>query len=243
MSKPLLDRQIELLAYLTSNTAIFGDHRGTPLPGSLRGLDRRRLDLEARFSHQKRMEKIFAVFPETLRLLGADGEAVVRGFTDSCPPLDISRVENARQFHDFLVSMWQQTPPVQPYMPDVAAFELACARAKVQQSLTPVITPSLRAGAIRAIRRNGSIILLRTRFDIRGLFWDQPGQAINGVLPERPACLAVFSKSGAPAILELAPEIFDLLGALDEWTALDELPGASELATELAEAALLECRL
>src|SRR6185295_12438637 len=60
MAKRLLNRQTELLAYLTSSRAIFGDRRGPPLHRSLQDIDPRMLDLEARFSHQKRMDKIGA---------------------------------------------------------------------------------------------------------------------------------------------------------------------------------------
>ena len=43
----------------------------------LQGIDRGMLHLEARFSHEKRMEKIAAVFPVTFALIGA-------GRTASC---------------------------------------------------------------------------------------------------------------------------------------------------------------
>src|SRR5262245_27702226 len=99
MAGRLLDRQARLLEYLTSGGAIFRDQRAAPLDASLQGIDRRLLDLEARFSHEKRMEKIEAVFPMTFALLGADRDAIVRAFVKACPPLDIRRLENARQFH------------------------------------------------------------------------------------------------------------------------------------------------
>jgi hypothetical protein len=78
-------------------------------------MDPRLLCLEARFSHEKRMAKIVTVFPKTFRLLGADRaaivrEAIVREFVAACPPTDITRIENARQFHDFLCARWRHRP-------------------------------------------------------------------------------------------------------------------------------------
>ncbi|MBV9627547.1 MAG: hypothetical protein JO230_05550, partial [Xanthobacteraceae bacterium] len=58
MAARLLDRQHSLLAYLTSGEAIFGDQHQKPAEPSLRGIDPGLLHLEARFSHEKRMEKI-----------------------------------------------------------------------------------------------------------------------------------------------------------------------------------------
>ena len=54
--------------------------------------------------------------------------------------------------------------------------------------------------------------------------------------------LAVAWISGEPQILELPAEVFDLLTALDRWTALDELPGAEELIADLAQSGMLERR-
>ena len=86
-SKRLLQRQVSLLRYLTSGGAIFGD--GGPLDPDLRGVDGTLLRMEARFSHEKRMEKIAAVFPRTFDLLGSEREALIREFVDACPPADI----------------------------------------------------------------------------------------------------------------------------------------------------------
>jgi hypothetical protein len=127
MASSLLNRQIGLLIYLTSGDAIFGDV-GVPalLPG-LHGFDLRLLNLEARFSHEKRMEKIAGVFSLTLELLGAEQAQVVRIFAERCPSISIGRLENARQFHAFLSGLWRFRSPVLPYLPDLAACELAFA--------------------------------------------------------------------------------------------------------------------
>jgi len=60
-AKGLLDRQVRLLEYLTSGEAIFDDGRGSLRDPILQGIDRRLLHIEARFSHEKRMDKIAAV--------------------------------------------------------------------------------------------------------------------------------------------------------------------------------------
>src|SRR4051794_29296384 len=104
----LLDRQISLLEYLTSSNAIFGNRIDSALDladdladwASSRAL----LDLEARFSYEKRMHKITAVFPRTFELLGEHRAEIVREFVRACPPTDIDRLDNARQFRAFLLA-------------------------------------------------------------------------------------------------------------------------------------------
>jgi hypothetical protein len=70
MAKRLLDRQASLLEYLTSRAAIFGDKDDACPARGLHGIDRSLLRLEARLSHEKRMEKIVAVFRRTFGILG-----------------------------------------------------------------------------------------------------------------------------------------------------------------------------
>src|SRR3954467_13519535 len=114
----LLHRQVKMLEYLTSGDAIFGGNGPAPTDPALSGINREMLHLEARFSHEKRMEKIADVFPATFSLLGSGLAGVVRDFVRTCPPLDISRIENARQFHDFLTARWGRKPPSKLYLPD-----------------------------------------------------------------------------------------------------------------------------
>ena len=102
MTKRLLDRQVSLIHYLTSSGAIFGDAERRPADPVLRGIDKNLLGMEARFSFEKRIEKIDAVLPRTFDLLGAQRELLIREFVESYPPADIGRLENARQFCDFI---------------------------------------------------------------------------------------------------------------------------------------------
>ena len=66
------------------------------------GFNRGLLHLEAKYSHQKRMEKIEAVLCRTLDLLGSERDTIVRAFAQACPPTSIGRLDNARQFYAFL---------------------------------------------------------------------------------------------------------------------------------------------
>src|ERR1700680_1968962 len=102
----LLDRQVRLLEYLTSGSAIFGRDGEAPIPNALHGIDRRLLRLEAQFSHQKRMEKIKSVFPTIFRLFEHDYDTMVGEFARSFPPAGAGRIENAQQFYNFLCGRW-----------------------------------------------------------------------------------------------------------------------------------------
>jgi hypothetical protein len=243
MTERLLNRQIKLLEYLTSGDAIFGGGRTGGLDPTLRGIDRGLLDLEARFSHEKRMEKIAGVFPATLALLGADREAVVREFADACPPHDISRIDNARQFRDFLVARRKRQAGGPRHLPDVAACELACAQARLQADAEPPVEAEQPAAPRPAARRSRGVVLLQTAFDIRAIFEDD---AVHGPV-ERDTYVAVAWISEGPHILELTPEVYAVLEALDRWVPLEDLlledlPDADELVDELANAGLLELR-
>src|SRR5436190_12033867 len=167
MPKRLLERQVSLLDYLTGGAAIF-DKRDTPLDPALQDIDPALLRLEARFSHEKRMEKIAAVFPRTFELLGAGREQLIREFVEAYPPVDISRLKNARAFHAFLFRRWHDEPPTPPYLPDVAACELACARVHgAQESVPQTDSGAPTAGCIR---RHPNVLLLRTGYDVRPMF-------------------------------------------------------------------------
>jgi hypothetical protein len=238
-AKGLLDRQASLLEYLTSGEAIFGDGDCTSRDPILQGFDRALLHIEARVSHEKRMEKIAAVFPKTFALLGDDRDAIVREFVHACPPVDIGRLENARQFYDFLFSRWENQPPSLRYLPDVTACELACAQVRMDADSPLAVAKNPTHAGPSEIRRNPAVALLRARFDVRPIF-----EGIRGDISpiERAVPLAISFQSGELRISELTPEVFDLLAALDNWVAVDELPNAEDLIAELAEAGLLEGR-
>jgi hypothetical protein len=160
----------------------------------------------------------------------------VRGFVDVCPPRDISRIENARQFYDFLIARWKREPPALLYLPDVVACELACAQVRVEPDAGAPVTAPVDPTGVH-IRRKPGIVLLRAAYDIRPIF--ENGRGVTAPI-ERETLLAVTLVSGEPQIFELTPEIFDLLAALEYWVAIDDLPGADELIAGLADAGMVE---
>src|SRR5947199_2734154 len=125
MANRLLNRQISLLEYLSSAAAIFGDQANAPVDPALQGIDRGLLRLEARFTCNKRVEKIVVAFPRTFQFFGADQRPILREFVEASRPTNMSSLTNARQFYEFLLARWRREPPKLAYLPDVAACELA----------------------------------------------------------------------------------------------------------------------
>ncbi len=253
MAKPLLERQVSLIEHLTSGAAIFGEGGGSA--PDLEGIDCALLRVEARFSYAKRMGKITAVLPRTFELLGS-ADAHVRAFAESCPPTTLSRLENACQFHRFLVSCWKHEAHDPPYIGDVAALEIACAKVDAD----PEHHSSDRAtGADPAhrgnIRRCPNLILLRCTYDVRPIF-EPPlptlprmrGRVGEGAVPvkrDTPLLVAMPPGADGPQVFEVVPAIFDLLAALDNWTdphGLDLEPDFAKLLADLAERGLIEVR-
>ena len=241
----LLDRQVRLLDYLTSSGAIFGGDGNATLEPVLQGMDSRLLRLEARFSHEKRMEKITTVFPKTCRLLGAELAAIVQEFVKAWPPTDITRIENARQFYEALSSHWRRLPPRPPYLQDVAACEFGIARARIGR--VEADTPPDRDASSKelpggAVRRAPEIILLRCAYDIRSVIEDG-AEGVTVVKRDTPLVIAISSGAAHPAVFEVLPPVYDVLAALDAWTARSALGAASELdelISELAQYGVVE---
>src|SRR5215471_1339075 len=157
MAHRLLQRQARLVEHLTSSAGIFAAVRGISNDPMLYGLDLGLLHLEARFSHEKRMQKIEWVLTQTLELLGRKRDAVLRDFADACPPTSISWLENARQFHDFLKARWRCETPVPAHLPDIAAYEIACASVRAGERRSPNRMEEPPSGALR---RHPAAILL-----------------------------------------------------------------------------------
>jgi hypothetical protein len=238
MPASLLQRQIRLLEYLTSATAIFGEGDDAPFVPYLQGFDPAPLRLEARFSHEKRMEKIIAAFPRTFELLSGDQATVVRDFVVSCPSVDIRRIENVRQFYDFVCARWLATPPQPPYLRDVASCELAMAGLRSKHKARP--SQPVAAGRAMRFRRNCDAVFLPCAYDVRSLFED------GSEAPQRrDVMLAILVPPGTeqPAIFEVHASLYGLLVELDDWTdraALGGMEGLDELIADLAEHGLLE---
>lgn len=244
MTKRLLDRQSSLMHYLTSGSAIFGAADRRINDPELQGFDPHLLRIEARFSFAKRMQKIAAVFPRTFDLLRSHQEMLIRDFVDTYPPFALGQLENARQFYDFLSAYWGQQPPLPPHLPDVAVCELAFATARFMAKDGSDDEERFANFPASSVRRSRAVVLLRTAHDVRPLF---EGVSDPGSPVERDVPLAIVAQpsAGQPKILELAPAVFDLLGALDDWidqAMLDQFADARKLITELANAGLLELR-
>ncbi len=245
MAKRLFDRQARLLEYLTSGSAIFDGADTAILPPALHGLDPALLRLEARFSHEKRMEKILAIFPRTFEILGAQSDSIVRDFVRAFPPSGVSRISNGRQFHEHLSSRWRLELPDPPFLPDIAACEFACAQVRLaREELEPIPGSADDARSPRRLRRRPDAVLLRCGYDIRAVFEDEPHQ--SSPVP-RDTPLAVVMPPGAehPRVFEVLPVIFELLASLDDWTEPGALGLTSEhepLIRELAEHHLIEVR-
>jgi hypothetical protein len=235
MANRLLDRQASLLTYLTSGSAIFGEERGAGAEGAPAGMDPALLHLEARFSYEKRLEKIAAVLPRTFALLGRRLDSLMREFVDACPPADIGRVANARQFHDFLAARWRDDPA---WLPDMTACELACAAASL--AAADVAPPARNRRSRRGvIRRRPGVVLVRCRHDIQHIF-EQGGA--GGAAPARDLRLAVAVSPGTsqPRVCEIPIAVFELLTLLDDWADPAALGGADELIRDLAAHGLIE---
>jgi hypothetical protein len=244
MAIRLLDRQVRLLDYLTSSGAIFGEESDAPLDQALQGMDPRLLRLEARFSHEKRMDKVTSVFPKTCRLLGTQRAGIVREFVKAWPPTDISRIENGRQFYDFLCIRWRGEPPEPPYLGDVAACEFAIARVRVGIRTPQNERASGREPRRAVIRRHPDVVLVRCAYDIRTIVEDNAEEAARDKR-DTPLAIAIPPGAEQPRVFEMSPPVFDVLGALDDWTDRSELaatPEAVAFIRELAQLGLVEVR-
>jgi uncharacterized protein (UPF0276 family) len=238
MRNPLIERQASLLEYLTGGGAIFGED---DLSVSCFGIDRGLLHLEAKFSHWKRMEKIKAVFPRTLDHMGSRREAIVRDLAVACPPTGIGRLENARQFHAFLLARWREEAPEPPYLPDLAAFEIAYAAVQTMPNEGSQSAPAAPPGAVR---RHPAVVLLRSVYDIRPILEQESTEA---VLERRQTCLAFTMPrdSARPVVQALLPELFALLDLLDHFApreVFDDMPDADAMIDDLAVSGLVEVR-
>jgi hypothetical protein len=241
MTSRLLERQVRLLEFLSSSAAIFGDGDDSPLDPALQGLDRGLLRLEARFSYEKRLAKVITVFPKTFEILGVGRDAIVRAFVAACPPIDVSRLDNARQFYDCLCMRWRCAPPDPPYVRDVAACELACAQIRVGAEDPRVKRSTGRSPPRNSIRRQAGVVLLRCAYDIRAIF---EGDSAGAAPAKRDVPLVIGIPPGGdqPRVFEVPAVAFDLLAGLDDWTDAATFGAAplKQLIGELAEHGLLE---
>jgi hypothetical protein len=242
MRERLLDRQVRLLEHLTSSVGIFGAARGISNDRALHGLDLGLLHLEARFSHEKRLQKIEWVLTRTLDLLGSQRAAMIRDFIDACPPAGISWLENARQFHDFLKARWQHEVPEPPYLPDIAAYELAYATVRAGENVGAAPSGPSPEPALGAIRRQPDAVLLRCKYDILPIL---EGSDAAPARRETRLAVAMLPGTDEPRVSELSSDLFELLEMLDQFAdraIFQDTPGVNQLIEDLTAAALIEVR-
>ena len=243
MPNRLLDRQVRLIEHLTSGAGIFRADRGTPADRAHLGIDGDLLHLEARFSHDKRMAKIEWALTTTLDLLGSSRALIISDFVEACPPASISRLENARQFHDFLSARWLHEAPEPPYLPDVASYELAYATVRAGKSGAGSETAALEAPP-GAVRRHPNAVLLRCAYDIRPIL---EGRTCDAGPDRRETLLAVAMLPGTddPLVSDLSSDLFELLEMLDQFAdpvMFEDTPGLDKLIADLAARGLVEVR-
>ena len=240
MAKGLFDRQARLLEYLTSGAAIFGEENSAPLDSALHGINPDLLHLEASLSHEKRISKLYAVFPRTFEVMTECRTAILHEFAIACPPRHIGVIENARQFHRFLCSRHEREPTQAPYLYEVATCELALAEVRVTGQNRQQVMDETRSVAPSSIRRRPGIVLLRCAYDIQPIF---ASAAAGGRPSERDTRLAIVMMPGTQhaRVFEVAPAVFDLLSAIHGWSACDaaDLKG---VIGELVACGLVEVR-
>jgi hypothetical protein len=237
MSNSLLERQANLLEYLTSGGAIFGE--GDLSADSL-GFNRGLLHLEAKYSQQKRMGKIEAVLATTLDLLETSREEIVRAFVEACPPASIGRLDNARRFHAFLLARWRERGPQPPCLPDIAAFEIAHAAIQGKEDMPAQAARVAPPGSIRCHR---AVALLRCAYDIMPLLERRGGDATASHPQETLIAIAMPERATVPSVYALPRELFALLELLDEFTdpqVFTDIPDANSIIGQLAVGGLLE---
>lgn len=239
MSNELLNRQAKLLEHLTGSAGIFGRARGLSNEPQLQGLDLGLLHLEARFSHEKRMQKIEWVLSRTIELLGEKRAAMIRDFVETYPPASITWLDNARQFHAFLQSRWMQEPAEPAWVRDVAAYELAYATVRAGETRGSLESRSEATPG--SVRLHPNTLLLRCAYDIRCIL-----EGRDGELPaprETYLALTILAESDDPFVSALSPPVFELLKVLTEFVdpaTVAETPELSKLIDDLVVIGLVE---
>lgn len=218
----LIDRQTNLLRHLTSEPFIFGTDQLGVAAGDpdLRGMDIRRLRLEAEFSYNKRIKRIRQTFERTAALLGHGFPAIAREFASSHPPETYERYPDARCFFDHFIQHWAGKPPAPAWAADTAGVELALSRARTFRPAameTEAMAARPTQSSPPCYRTHPCAVLVRCEHDVRPLF--EPARSGQPVTQRR-VCLAVLASRGRrrPTVMELAPEAFGLLELSTEWS-------------------------
>ncbi len=231
-----------LLRHMTSAAFIFGTEKleSAARDPYLDGMDIGRLRLEAEFSYNKRISKIRQTFERTAALLGHGFLAITRDYASTHPPETYQRYPDAKSFFDHFLQNWAHKPTTPAWAADVAAVELALSRARI-------LRPTAMEGEALAgcpkqpgsswYRAHPCALLVHCGHDVRPLF--EPARSGEAV-ERRQVHVAVLATPGRrrPAIMELAPEAFELMEGSREWTMLDPEPVSN--GTAVADKALVD---
>jgi hypothetical protein len=195
-------------------------------------------------SHEKRMQKIEWVLTTTLDLLGNNRAPIISDFVEACPPMSISWLDNACQFHDFLTARWLREAPEPPYLPDIASYELAYATVRAGSNAEAATAKGASEPQPGAFRRHPGVVLLRCAYDILPILEGRAGQAVP---MRRDTWLAIAMQPGTdePEVSELSSDLFAFLEMLDQFAdpaILRDTPELNKLIADLAGRGLVEVR-
>ena len=200
--------------------------RQAPIDPALQGIDRGMLHLEARFSHEKRMEKIAGGFSRDASICWAP--AWTASCADSSTPARRWISAGSRTRASSTISCRRAgdaSHPRRAYLPDVAACELACAHVRVAPQMhrrhrrqQPVDTAARRHSPQARCRAAALPPTISGR--------SSRTAAGHGARSKRETTAGrhfASSNGDQPQIFELAPAIFDLLTALERWVDIASL--------------------
>ena len=233
-NQTLLERQVDLLRYLTRTDFIFGDKQVAlaAQEPSLQGMNISHLRLEAEMSFGKRISKIGEVLRQTFRQLGPQREQLFREFAIQHPPETFRRYAEARCFYEFLLRHWQSTPPSPPWVADIAKLEIGQARLRAfrydEIPVSAEIPPELESKK-PLVRLYPAAEVVHMEYDLRALFEQD---SIAQAPPLRPHYLLISQmKRGIRArVLEISGGVNEMLEGMRQWIALaqvlDRIPPA-----------------
>jgi hypothetical protein len=223
-NQPLLNRQIELLRYLTDPALIFGGDRLVEIAQdpSLRGISLPHLRLEAEMSFDKRLAKIKKVFEQTFSFLGPQRNRIFREFVTVCWPTTYRVYDDGLCFYEFLQNYWRSETPNPPFIADLAKLELALARTRVFRAADNDAAP--RPAALHSqrplARLSASAAILQMSYDLRPIF---EGRGAPLVVPREHQILVTLTKDGqGPYVTEVSQAMATVLDSMRDWKPLQQ---------------------
>ena len=218
----LIDFQNEVLAALT-DPDVFARRAASHEVRLPHGVDIDKVRVVGRLAFSKRIRKIKAVLPWTFHHLRGNVSLLLEDFGRKYPPHSASRYDNAAQFTTYLGEDAGQLLSTWPFLPDLAACELAIAQA--QQVVAPSAAryrhTTWRPDAL--IRRAPHLGMVRCRFDVQRLLSGEPREP--STVEKRPVSLLVLPPTDVAQVrvFEVSPDIYQLLADLHEWSRIGEL--------------------